>query len=85
MATYAKPKPNQGPAMGGEEVPGTPNSSPSTAATDGFYQAAQALGDPAPGWNEISAPEAPIPSLGQRTAPQEPAVRVLGKLMRGVY
>lgn len=85
MALAPKPKPHAGPAMGGDEVPGAPNSSPSTAAIDGFYRAAQEMRAPAPGWNEISAPDAPIPVLGDRTPPQEPAMRVLGKLVRGVY
>lgn len=84
MATAAAKK-NQGPAQGGPETPGDPNSSPSTAATDGFYKAVQELNAPASGWSELDAPGGMDPMLGTRTAPGEPAVKVLGKLVRGVY
>lgn len=82
---YVTEKKDQGPAMGGPEVPGTPNSSPSTAAVDGFYKAAQEMNPPSPGWAEIDAPGAMNPDLGTRTAPGETPMRVLGKLVRGVY
>jgi hypothetical protein len=85
MATYAAPKKDQGPAMGGPEEPGAPNSSPSTAAVDGFWQAAQQMNPPAPGWGEISAPDGIDPSLGSRTPPMGSSMKVLGKLVRGVY
>ena len=75
----------QGPAQGGPEVPGTPNTSPSTAATDGLYKAVQSLTPPALGWTEIAGPEGGNPALGDRTPPIGPAVKVLGRLVRGVY
>lgn len=84
MATTQKPKPAQGPAQGGPEDPGTPNTSPSTFATDGFYRAMQSLRAPSPGWTDVDAPEGLESTLGTRTVPN-PAVRVLGKLVRGVY
>lgn len=75
----------QGPAQGGPEVPGTPNTSPSTAATDGLYKAVQQLAPPAQGWLEIPAPEGDNIGLGERTPPPEMPIKVLGRLVRGVY
>lgn len=85
MATTDTRKRSQGPAQGGDEVVGAPNTSPSTAAIDGFYRAVQQLNPPSPGWSEISAPGADNSQLGTRTVPAEPPLRVLGKLVRGAY
>lgn len=75
----------QGPAQGGPEVPGTPNTSPSTAAVDGLYKAVQQIAPNPTGWAEVPGPESTLPMLGERVPPSDPSVKVLGRLVRGVY
>lgn len=78
-------EPHEGPASGGPEEPGTPDTSPSTLSEGGLVRAVQKLQPPNPGWSEIPAPETMNPGLGSRMGGEGTPMKVLKQLVRGVY